>query len=205
MVIRNPIDNKPIIPGSSIKGKMRALLDLNEGNISSGGGGQIKYISKVVENSPLSLLFGAISEKQDIKKFQHPSRLIVRDGKMTNADAFLNKTDLPYTESKTEVVIDRITSKAMPRTFERVPAGAEFNLNLVLNIFEHDSMEDTLIKHLFQGLRLLQDDYLGGGGSRGSGQVKIKLEAIYEKTAEDYKSGKAESDMAQIEIPNDLK
>ena len=85
-----------------------------------------------------------------------------------------DNTDLPYTESKTEVAIDRITAKANPRTFERVPAGAQFKLNMVLNIFEGEN-EQRLKETLKLAIRLLQDDYLGGHGSRGYGQVEIKL------------------------------
>jgi CRISPR-associated protein Csm3 len=82
---------------------------------------------------------------------------------------------LPYTESKTEVAIDRVTSKANPRTFERVPAGAKFKLELVLNVFK-DEDEKSLKATLNQAIKLLEDDYLGGHGSRGYGQVKIELE-----------------------------
>ena len=84
-----------------------------------------------------------------------------------------SKTDLPYTESKTEVAINRVTSKATPRTFERVPAGAKFKLNMVLNIFEGEN-ETDLKATLEQAINLLQDDYLGGHGSRGYGQVEIE-------------------------------
>ena len=82
-------------------------------------------------------------------------------------------TDLPFTESKTEVNIDRVTSKANPRTFERVPAGAEFKLSMVLNIFEGED-EKELEGILFKAIEMLHDDYLGGQGSRGYGQVEIK-------------------------------
>ena len=87
-----------------------------------------------------------------------------------------DNTDLPYTESKTEVAIDRITAKANPRTFERVPAGAQFKLNMVLNIFEGEN-EQRLKETLQLAIRLLQDDYLGGHGSRGYGQVEIRLDS----------------------------
>jgi CRISPR-associated protein Csm3 len=92
---------------------------------------------------------------------------------------------LLYTESKTEVNIDRITSKANPRTFERIPAGAKFNLTVILNIFEGEN-EDGLKKTFTQAINLLHDDYLGGQGSRGYGQVKIEWSSIEEKKVEDY-------------------
>ena len=74
------------------------------------------------------------------------------------------------------MAIDRITAKANPRTFERVPAGAQFKLNMVLNIFEGEN-EQRLKETLQLAIRLLQDDYLGGHGSRGYGQVEIRLDS----------------------------
>ena len=98
---------------------------------------------------------------------------------MISEKELFTNTDMPYTESKTEVTINRITAKAMPRTFERVPAGAIFDVNMVLNIFENEN-EDSLVKTLKSAMDLLQDDYLGGNGSRGYGQVgfsDIKFES----------------------------
>ena len=70
---------------------------------------------------------------------------------------------------KSENAIDRITSQANPRTLERVPAGARFQVRFVVDILcEEDKVLPGL---LVEGLRLLEDDTLGGGGSRGSGRV----------------------------------
>ena len=169
-VIRNPINNIPYIPGSSLKGKMRALVEIANGETNNG-----KPTNN--PNSKAGGLFG-ISGDTDSSK---PSRLIVRDAELdVNATDFSN-TDLPYTESKTEVVIDRVTAKANPRTFERVPAGAKFKLNLVLNVFESDN-ENQLKETLNQAIQLLHDDYLGGHGSRGYGQVQIDIIKEEEKT-----------------------
>jgi CRISPR-associated protein Csm3 len=96
--------------------------------------------------------------------------------------ADFSNTDLPYAESKTEVNIDRITAEAHPRTFERVPAGAKFKLDMVLNIFEGED-ENRLEGTLYKAIHLLEDDYLGGNGSRGYGQVSIKID----KTVKDVK------------------
>ena len=171
-VVRNPINNIPYIPGSSLKGKMRALVEIAKGCISNKG--------KASEdpNSISGKLFGVATGKDD----NRPSRLIVRDADLdvSKEDMFAN-TDLPYTESKTEVAIDRITAKANPRTFERVPAGAQFKLNMVLNIFDGEDVEE-LVRTLNFAIELLQDDYVGGHGSRGYGQVKIKLNEPLEKT-----------------------
>ena len=156
----------PYIPGSSLKGKMRALVEIAKGCISDGK----------ASNDPKSLsgeLFGVATGNSD----NRPSRLIVRDAELDlSKPEMFDNTDLPYTESKTEVAIDRITAKANPRTFERVPAGAQFKLNMVLNIFEGEN-EQRLKETLQLAIRLLQDDYLGGHGSRGYGQVEIRLDS----------------------------
>ena len=159
-VVRNPINNVPYIPGSSLKGKLRSLIELAYGESEKG-----KPSSN--PESKAGALFGTAGDKGG-----HASRLIVRDAELDINACNFDNTDLPYTESKTEVCIDRITAKANPRTFERVPAGAQFKLNMVLNIFEGES-EESLKKTLKKAIQLLENDYLGGHGSRGYGQVEI--------------------------------
>ena len=168
-VVRNPVNNIPYIPGSSLKGKMRALVEIYNGETNGG-----KPTNN--PNHKAGALFGVSSDNEQ----SHASRLIVRDAELDVYACDFSKTDLPYTESKTEVAIDRVTAKANPRTFERVPAGAEFKLSMVLNIFEGED-ELALKATLNQAIELLQDDYLGGHGSRGYGQVEIKIESEVEK------------------------
>lgn len=175
-VVRNPLTNKPYIPGSSLKGKMRALLEIAEGCTNNGQASDNA-------DSPSGKLFGVAGNKDNA----HPSRIIIRDASLITKQKEIdelgenfknyeipdfNNTDLPYTESKTEVNIDRITAKATPRTFERVPAGALFKVTAILNIFD-DENEDELKKIFQKAQKLLEDDYLGGNGSRGYGEVKI--------------------------------
>lgn len=160
-VVRNPINNIPYIPGSSLKGKMRALIEMAYGETNGG-----KPTNDI--NTKAGALFGVAGDNDKSR----PSRIIVRDATLDVSSCNFENTDLPYTESKTEVAIDRITAKANPRTFERVPAGAKFDLNIVLNIFEGENEEE--LRHTFDKAReLLEDDYLGGQGSRGYGQVKF--------------------------------
>lgn len=160
-VVRNPINNIPYIPGSSLKGKLRSLIEIKNG------------CSKVSTdpNSESGKLFGVAGGNDNTR----PSRLIVRDAELDTKSkpGMFENTDLPFTESKTEVNIDRVTSKANPRTFERVPAGAEFKLSMVLNIYEGED-EKELEGILFKAIEMLHDDYLGGQGSRGYGHVEIK-------------------------------
>jgi CRISPR-associated protein Csm3 len=177
-IVRHPITKLPYIPGSSLKGKMRSLIELTRGEIG------VERDSFGPTQNPEHLpaqLFGHIN--RNTAKKQQPSRLIIRDGMLLNKD-FLKGTELPYTEIKAENSIDRITAAANPRFFERVPKGAEFELNMVLNVFdkETDKNGDKFLGLVFDALRLVQDDYLGGGGSRGNGQVSFRLSTITEKT-----------------------
>lgn len=183
LVIRNPITKEPFIPGSSIKGKMRSLLEIFDGNIADVNMGVVKNGPSEDSHNRAVKLHGTAK-----KDSQRPSRIQVRDAHLTSEwqdqEAF-GDTDLPYTESKTEVVIDRITSAAMPRSIERVPAGAEFTLSMVLNVFDKDD-EEELKKALDFSIKLLEDDYLGGNGSRGYGQVQLIINQVEERTDEVY-------------------
>lgn len=162
-VVRNPINNLPYIPGSSLKGKMRALVEIYNGETNGG-----KPSNNASTRS--GALFGVSGDSNSSR----PSRLIVRDAELDKESCDFSRTDLPYTESKTEVSINRITAKTdgTLHTFERVPAGAQFKLSMVLNIFEGED-EQALKATLKQAINLLHDDYLGGNGSRGYGQVEI--------------------------------
>ena len=220
-VVRNPITNQPYIPGSSLKGKMRSLLEKVEGKFGPSIG---EYIQKgpltefVQEGNGITKedaerinlivkIFGTMPEK--IKnKVEVPSRLIVRDCELEEKSlkklAESKDTDMPYTEVKTEVVIDRITSAATPRQLERVPAGAVFNMRMILNVYDGDD-EKAMIDKIFEGLTLVQNDYLGGKGTRGSGEVDIKIDKLLFKDKETYEKSESWKDYKNgVEIPNDL-
>lgn len=202
MVIRNPVTKQPYVPGSSVKGKMRSLLEVSFGYIGDKAMGKVKNGPGDNPDHQTTVLFG--SARGDDR--QRPSRIICRDGFLLNPDD-LKGTELPFTEAKTEVVIDRITSAAMPRTFERVPAGARFGLNIVVNVFDEDKFKDELGTLTYKALQLLQDDYLGGAGSRGNGQVKIRITSVKERTSEFYQ-GKGEEKTLTLEeakVPQDLR
>ena len=172
LIIRNPLNQKPIIPGSSLKGKMRALIELvcgkyNTSDDKLGDVGNDPFVTK---------LFGTSAAKEEA----HASRLIVRDAELIvdERDDKWNNTDMLYSEAKTEVVINRLTSGATPRKFERVPAGAEFNMEMIINVVSDDDNVDKtrreLLKLLAFGMKLLEQDYLGGQGSRGYGKIEFK-------------------------------
>jgi len=163
--------NQPYIPGSSLKGKIRCLLEQIEGK-SLGN-------SKTVNN-----LFG-FTDDESI------SKLIVRDAYLTNSslkDLEDNENlDMLYTENKFENVIDRYTGTTVKggiRQIERIPAGVSFDVEFVINVWDKDDEND--LKNLLQkGMNALENDYLGGSGTRGYGQIKfgeIKYTEINEST-----------------------
>jgi len=201
-IIRNPIDKKPYIPGSSLKGKMRSLLEISRGTISNEGrepGGPTQN-----PEHEAAQLFGHIKQVKSGQDKQQPSRLVVRDGVLTKESADkLKDTELVYTEIKAENSINRITAEANPRFFERVPKSAEFELNMTLKIFNYSDQE-KMLDLVFECMRLVEDDYLGGGGSRGNGQVKFHLESVSKRTPDFYKSGDKQH-QESLPIPADLK
>jgi len=215
-VIRDPITNYPYIPGSSLKGKMRSLLELAYGLVVDNGSKNPKQVRYTVSDKGVtSILFGNAQGTET----QRPSRIIVRDAILSESGIkklSALKTDAPFTEIKTEVTIDRITSVASPRTFERVPAGVEFDFNIVLNVFDKDKEfkdadgkvydEQRFVKEIFSSLKLLQNDYLGGSGSRGYGQIQFHLDSIKERTAESYLQEDAKDEEYKlVQIPEELK
>src|SRR5207245_1296609 len=103
--------------------------------------------------------------------------------------------DDELTEVKSENAIDRITGQANPRTLERVPAGARFRTRLVMDVLcEEDA---PLFLRVLEGLRLLEDDSLGGGGSRGSGRVSFANLRVVWRGKSHYASGAPEKEIAE--------
>lgn len=174
-IIKHPLTGLPYIPGSSLKGKMRALLELRHNMIDASGdvhkpNGQ----GCTGDDCFVCRLFGSSAGEGAVG----PARLIVRDAEPTNEwqDTFngLLEAGKSPTEIKYENTINRITAMANPRQMERVPAGVEFNFELGYRVFDtgDDGATDRrLFKHILEGLLLLQSDTLGGSGSRGYGKV----------------------------------
>lgn len=182
-VIRHPHTNHPYIPGSSLKGKIRSLLEWRAGLASINGGKPMSYAKlKDAPNREVALtilsLFGVSggdqlqeSEAQEVG----PSRLSFWDCPLeAQWVQEIRKKNLPLTEDKVENTIDRVRGVAEhPRNTERVPAGARFEFNLSLKVLDQDKAH--FLETLFVGLKLLEMDSLGGSGSRGYGRVKLKL------------------------------
>jgi len=212
-------DGIPYIPGSSIKGKLRCLLEREMGHYhiqifaikENGRKEKVKESSRAADISKDDLrpqeeekkrecvtspcqcgvcnvckIFGTTSSEEGAL-----TRLYVRDAHL-DKDHFNNEREKlfpelegDYTEVKWENTIDRLTSKAKnPRQTERVPAGAQFDFEFVFTVYEDGDID--LLKDIIKAMRLLEDDYLGGSGSRGYGQIKFKDITIERKNREEY-------------------
>ena len=216
----------PIIPGSSLKGKIRALLELKYADkiitkdeyanleeeekkkyIKVGDDNYILYESDKAKLIPILFGVGAKEAESTFSK----TRLVFRDCTPTEETlAFWDsKENILYgTEIKPENTISRITGMATPRFFERVPAGSKFKFEVILSIYEEDKERIKEMVDLFiEGLRLLEDNYLGGSGSRGYGKIKFDYDKfdITIKTASDYMEKKEGTKVEKIEdLPLEL-
>lgn len=236
-VIRDPLTQNPYIPGSSIKGKLRSILErwLNKPLNRPGGSGTFRYESddlvdgyteitngqyvryEGASTCPVSRVFGSTGgtkcwvaaslvesealerreassktidgvEHQAIKGRNAPARLIVRDCHLTEAsvkrldsiDTGLNKT-----EWKFENGMDRITAAANPRQIERVPAGAQFHFEMIYTVENPEQAVEDL-RNLAIALAILEDDALGGHGSRGYGKVRFQEFKFFYRGSEQY-------------------
>jgi CRISPR-associated protein Csm3 len=178
IVLRNPVSQLPYIPGSSLRGKMRSLYERYEGAkinhkidhvwIHSCHAGNSNY-----EDCNICHIFGVPApSKEDEFQPDHPTPLIVRDVDLASIGGIPVKELDDYTEVKWEAAIDRITSAAVPRQMERVPAGAVFRpMELIYNVYSADVIDRAM--QVLVALQLVEDDYLGGLGSRGSGKVRF--------------------------------
>ena len=207
-VIKDPITGYPYIPGSSLKGKIRSLLEwtsqhkdkIKEGN-------EEKEIERTrVENMlkqkdgkwsaqscncgmcDVCIIFGASA---DTKGQKEPTRLTVRDSfpkKITVETWEANLGEKIYTEAKTENAIDRLTSEANPRTMERVPADSVFEVEMLFDLYK--DADKQKLKKVFEGITLLEDSTLGGSGSRGSGKVVFENIRISKRGVDYYTEDK---------------
>lgn len=161
-VIKDVRTNLPMIPGSSLKGKMRSLLakEFNEA-----------VVEPDHDDPRIIRLFG--SAKGKVKR----SRLLFSDMVLANEGELRNAGLQSMTEVKFENSISRLTAVANPRQIERTVRGSIFELDLIYEVEEADELLEDM-GMLAEGMKLLQYDYLGGSGSRGYGKVAFQnLEA----------------------------
>ena len=203
---------RPYVPGSTLRGRVRALLEQSTGMavpselvfISRRKGQEVRIHQSDRPDDEICILFGRSPGRMekvgggDIdSNHATPARLSVFDAPLVpeSITPQMRETlDDELTEVKSENAIDRITSQANPRTLERVPAGARFRIRMVLDIL---CPEDSVLPPLvIQGLRLLEDDALGGGGSRGNGRVRFDKLRLAWRGKDYYVSGAPEREIA---------
>lgn len=161
-VIKDSRTNLPMIPGSSLKGKMRSLLAK-------------AYNERIVEPGEdadcIIRLFGSAK-----KNAVSPSRILISDMVLANEKELRKQEINSLTEVKFENSISRQTAVANPRQIERVIRGARFDIDFIYEVKQEDNVEDIIadMNLLSEGMRLLEYDYLGGHGSRGYGKVKFQ-------------------------------
>lgn len=163
-VIRHPLTQLPYVPGSSIKGKLRSLLEMKMMSQETQRTGKACSCGTCL----VCRLFGSLSPKAGA-----PTRLLFRDSQPAEATKRQWEAEGTSTEIKPETAIDRRTGRALDssfRTAERIPAGSEFEFSFALRVFEGDDQAE-FYHCLAEGFDLLHKDYLGGFGSRGYGHV----------------------------------
>ncbi len=202
---------RPYVPGSSLRGRIRSLLEQATGLavpselvfLSKKKGQEVRIHQSDRPDDEICLLFGRSPGRMekvggDYIESNHasPARLSVFDAPLdieSITQQMRENLDDELTEVKSENSIDRITSQANIRTLERVPAGARFHIRFVVDML---CPEDApLLALLVQGLRLLEDDALGGGGSRGSGRVRFANLKLAWRSKDYYATGAPESDL----------
>jgi len=179
-VIKHPHTQSPYIPGSSLKGKMRSLLEWRSGAVKEEALGWKDYEkasgSAQLEVKRILQLFGISGDaKLGIENITTigPTRISFWDCNLNKDwEDRIREDNFSLTEVKSENRINRISGVAEhPRQTERVPAGAQFDFRLSVRKLAGDS--DDLLTTVLQGLKLLELDSVGGSGSRGYGKVKF--------------------------------
>jgi CRISPR-associated protein Csm3 len=212
----NPVvkdaQGRPYVPGSSLRGRIRSLLEQATGMavpselvyISKRKGQEVRIHQSDRPDDEICILFGRSPGRMEKAGGGDESGLHATPARLSVFDAPLiagsitpqmrENLDDELTEVKSENAIDRITSQANPRTLERVPAGARFKVRMVLDLL---CAEDSVLPGLLvQGLALLQDDALGGGGSRGNGRVSFDNLKLTWRGRDYYASGADEREVA---------
>ncbi len=213
-VIKDPVTGEPYIPGSSLKGKMRSLFEkskildyppefrvpppneedtskyfLNR-NIGTTRNPIWVHVHETYEGAKaceICRLFGSSGNSN------YPSRVIFRDAHLCENQNLEDVIEIKY-----ETAIDRITSAANPRPMERVVPGTEFEFEIVYNV-ENENEKSEDIKNLINLMKMLEDDYLGGSGSRGYGKVEFRITSIVKRGLDYYFNGANEKTIVSSE------
>jgi CRISPR-associated protein Csm3 len=202
----------PYIPGSSLRGRLRSLLESSMGlttpselvYLSKRRGQEVRIHQSDRPDDEVCLLFGRNPGRMERvegdaieARSASPARLAVYDAPL-DPDSITaqmrENLDDEITEVKSENAIDRITSQANPRTLERVPRGARFKVRMVLDVLCDE--DKPLAASVIGALRMLEDDALGGGGSRGSGRVRFANLSLAWRGEAFYLTGASEEELA---------
>jgi CRISPR-associated protein Csm3 len=201
----------PYIPGSSLRGRLRALLEQTMGltvpselvYLSKRKGQEVRIHQSDRADDEICVLFGRNPGRVDKVAGEPlegatatPARLTVYDAPLvveSITPQMRENLDDELTEVKSENAVDRITSQANPRTLERVPAGARFKFRMVMDLLCEE--DKPLVARLAEGLRLLEDDALGGGGSRGNGRVAFAGLNLLWRSKDYYAKGAVEESL----------
>jgi CRISPR-associated protein Csm3 len=245
VIIRDSINNLPYIPGSSLKGKIRNLLELNDEeiykNVEQNNGEPSTHgivadvFGKASDKSDYNINTSDLTQESEdkliemIKDLQKQidelknnkesventdsitsaednntsnafAKLIVRDSYPT--EETIRRWDENYeivngSELKYENKIDRIRCTSNPRNIERVPIESEFEFEMIFGIYddENEKYAKEVCKLLIKGLKLLEDNYLGGSGSRGFGRVEINDLKLIKRSRNYYDNNEEEIDI----------
>ncbi|MBC8263342.1 MAG: type III-A CRISPR-associated RAMP protein Csm3 [Anaerolineales bacterium] len=186
-VIRHPLTGYPYVPGSSLKGKIRSLLEYKHGRRNYQRDRRTKQLVEIELGEPCMcgecIVCRVFGPHKNVDHQLGPTRAIFRDADLTEEsrkrlEEARAETGMFYTETKKENIIDRRTGVAADRglrTQERVPAGTKFDFEISVRIFDDDN-EQEILDFIEEGLALLQQDYLGGSGSRGYGKVSLEYQ-----------------------------
>lgn len=181
-VIKHPHTLEPYIPGSSLKGKIRSLLEMRSGLMAKTEGSPVSLKTlkglegkEQEECEKILKLFGSSGADADKTSTMGPTRVSFADCPLDEGwRKKASESHLSYTEVKSENSINRITGTAEnPRFTERVPADTEFRFCVTL---KHLNGDDVLEDFLLEGLKLLQMDSIGGSGSRGYGRIQFEFD-----------------------------
>ena len=173
-VIRDSYTGDPIVPGSSLKGKMRYLL-------ARAAQPEGVYVLNECKDDAdhIIRLFGSPGDSKENNPVT--AHLQFSDAFLTNREEMMKVGGL--TEVKAENTIKRSTSIANPRSNERVVRGAKFGVNWYYTMDRPEYLIEDM-ETLAEGCKLLSLDYLGGSGTRGYGRVEFDhftIEVAYGK------------------------
>jgi len=116
-------------------------------------------------------LFGSSSgsgnkSNEDVENENFDGRLLFRNAPLKQDSA------LKSSEIKTENKIHRLRQEANPRSIERALRHSIFELEIVYLVHDNENVNKQL-SNMIACLRFLENNYLGGNGSRGYGKIKF--------------------------------